>query len=151
MHGRLCQSQAPLREQLILGVMIGLWQRLGFFPPERRFLGPQELAEKKAELQMREAGVKGLLGPPTSQETRSVEELLSFIEAERGGAGKARNKKKKSKKKLQVRGAGAEQAHEAGQGQGREAPGNIPSLKGFRHTLGCKEGSNCFLCQKSLK
>jgi len=72
----------------------------------------QELAEKKAELQRREAGVKGLINP-SSQETRSVEELLSFIEAERQGGSKGRSRKKKPKKKRE---ASLEQAPEVGTG-----------------------------------
>lgn len=58
----------------------------------------QELAEKKAELQRREAGVKCVNHPST--ETRTVEELLSFIEEEeRQGQSKKQGKRKKPRKK----------------------------------------------------
>lgn len=57
----------------------------------------QELADKKAELQRREAGVKSAAHP--NKETRTVEELLSFIEEERQGQAKKQGKKKKSRKK----------------------------------------------------
>ena len=58
----------------------------------------QELAEKKAELQRREAGVKCTTHPST--ETRTVEELLSFIEEEeRQVQSKKQGKRKKPRKK----------------------------------------------------
>jgi hypothetical protein len=81
----------------------------------------QELAEKKAELQRREAGLKMLSGP-SDKETRTVEELLSFIEEERQGQSKGRSKKKKPKKKRE---AFIEQSPEVGQGADLrlEAPG----------------------------
>lgn len=62
----------------------------------------QELAEKKAELQRREAGVKCVT--PSNEETRTVEELLSFIEEERQGQGKKPAKRKKAKKKKDISG-----------------------------------------------
>ena len=60
----------------------------------------QELAEKKAELEALETGnVKG----SASQDTRSVDELLSFIGAVEGsdsqGKAPGKGKKKKAKKK----------------------------------------------------
>ena len=58
------------------------------------------MAEKKAELHRREAGVKSAAHP--NKETRTVEELLSFIQEERQGQAKKQGKKKRAKKKKEA-------------------------------------------------
>lgn len=84
----------------------------------------QELAEKKAELQRREAGVKCITHP--YQETRSVEELLSFIEEERQGQAKKQGKKKRSKKKKDANGDAVLESMKSSESK-QSCPGEIAS------------------------